>query len=94
MTFFRVVLGIGICIVAVAILGMFAFPTPQELPVIEGAWCSTVAPTPIPPVNWWAVLAFFAMLIMGNFLIIDGFNTSKSPEDPKKYCPCCGRKLE
>jgi len=93
MTFFRVVLGIGIFITAVAILVMFAFPTPQELPVIGGAWCSTVAPTPIPPVNWWAVLASLAMLIMGNFLIIDGFNTPESP-DTKKYCPCCGRKLE
>ena len=94
LSFTRVSLGIAVCVIGMVLATAFIIH-PLLFPPESAPWCCTYDHVePIPIIN--GHLLFGPMIVVGIGLMMSGFDTSE-PEpaaDQKKYCPCCGRKLE
>jgi hypothetical protein len=95
LSFTRVSLWIAVCVIGMVLATAFIIH-PLLFPPEPAPWCCTYDHLePIPIINWHLLLGPI-MIVMGIGLMMSGFDTSE-PEpaaDQKKYCPCCGRKLE
>jgi len=95
LSFTRVSLGIAVCVIGTVLATAFII-YPLLFPPEPAPWCCAYDRVePIPIINWHLLLGPI-MIVVGIGLMMSGFDTSE-PEpaaDKKKYCPCCGRKLE